>query len=91
MGLNRFKSKYILERVPLNLIENIRASKTFDLRVLKLMQNDLEYRDMWFLYREEDKIRSEQYAQMLKLFKAGDTTVFEKYYRDFMYQFYSRK
>ena len=91
MGLNRFKSKYILERVPLNLIENIRASKTFDLRVLKLMQNDFEYRDMWFLYKEEDRIRSEQYAQMLKLFKAGDATVFEKYYRDFMYQFYSRK
>lgn len=90
MGLNRFKSKYTLERVPLALIENIRASKTFSPRVLELMTNTEEFPDMWWLYKEEDKTGSEEYAQILNRVKAGDKEALEQYDRSVMERFYFR-
>lgn len=90
MGLNRFKSKYALERVPLAWIENIRASKTFSPRVLELMTNTEEFPDMWWLYKEEDKTGSEEYAQILNRVKAGDKEALEQYDRSVMERFYFR-
>ena len=88
MGLNRYKNRYSFERVPLNLIDNIRSTRTFEQGVVKLMQNDTEYEDMWFLYKEEDKVKAEEYVRILNLVKLGDKTAFNQYYRDYMYRFY---
>ena len=88
MGLNRFKSRYVLERVPLAWIENIRFSKTFEPRVLELMANTIEYQDMWWGYKEEDKKGAMDYAQLLNRVKSGDHEAFEQYTHDVMAQFY---
>lgn len=88
MGLSRFKSEYILERVPLIWIDNIRASKSFSPRVLELMTNNVEQHDMWWLYKEEDKIGSAEYARILNQVKAGDKEALEQYTRDAMSWFY---
>ena len=89
-GLNRFKSKYILEKIPLAWIENIRFSKTFDPRVLELMENNIEHRDMWWLYKEEDKKGAEEYAQILQRVKDGDKEALARYTNDVMEEFYFR-
>ena len=81
-GLNRFKNKYILETVPLACIENIRASRTFQPHVLELMA-DTEFRDLWWLYKKDDKAESEEYVQILNRVKAGDQKAFEQYNADF--------
>lgn len=88
MGLNRYKTSYSLERVPLKLIDNIRCSRTFEQGVVRLMQNDSESENMWFLYRDEDKAKAEEYVRILNLVKLGDMTAFNQYYRDYMYRFY---
>ncbi len=88
MGLNRFKSRYATERVPLAWIENIRASKTFELRAIELMANTDECPDMWWRYKEEDRIGSTEYAELLNQIKAGDTAAYEQYKRDVMARFY---
>ena len=90
LGLNRFKSRYILEKIPLAFLENIRASKTFSPRVSELMANDIEHDDMWWLYTEEDKKRSEEFAQILQCVQSGDADVLKKYTRDVMGRFYGR-
>lgn len=72
LGLNRHKSRYATEIVPLAWIENIRFSRTFDLQVLNLMINTHESPDMWWLYKEEDRIGATEYAQILNRVKAGD-------------------
>ena len=90
MGLNRFKSKYILEKIPLAWIENIRFSKTFDPRVLELMENNIEHRDIWWLYKEEDKKGAEEYAQILQRVKDGDKESLARYTNDVMERFYFR-
>ncbi len=87
MGLNRFMNKYALERIPLALIENIRASKTFNIHVLELMRNDLESEDMWWLYKDEDKIGAQKYADLLNQVKSGDKEVLEQYIEDVMYRY----
>ena len=88
MGLNRFKSRYALERIPLAWIENIRFSKTFEPRVLELMTNTDEFPDMWWLYKEEDKTGAMEYAQLLNRLKAGDKEAYEQYKREVMARFY---
>ncbi len=88
LGLNRFKSEYILERVPLIWIDGIRASKTFSPRILDLMQNSTEHSDMWWLYREEDRIGSAEYAKTLNRVKAGDKEALEQYTNAVMLRFY---
>ena len=90
MGLNRHKSRYTIEAVPLAWIENIRASKSFSPRVLELMTNTEEFPDMWWLYKEEDKTGSEEYAHILNRVKAGETTALDQYNREVMERFYFR-
>ena len=82
MGLNRFKSRYAFEKVPLALIDNIRFSKTFDRKVIDLMANTDEYPDMWWRYKEEDKKGADEYAQLLNRVKAGNKQALEEYYRN---------
>ncbi len=77
-GLNRFKDKYILERIPLACIENIRASRTFKPHVLELMA-DIEFKDLWWLYKKDDKAETEEFVQILNRVKAGDRKAFEQY------------
>ena len=88
MGLNRFKSRYILETIPLEWIENIRSSKTFKPRVIELMKDTDPFHDMWWLYHEEDKSGTIEYAQLLNRIKNGDQKAFEQYYQDVMIQYY---
>lgn len=88
LGLNRPKSRYTTERVPLAWIENIRFSKTFNLQVIDLMRNTDEFPDMWWLYKEEDRILAGEYAQILNRVKAGDKGAEEQYYQDVMKRFY---
>lgn len=88
MGLNRFKSRYVLKKIPLAWIENIRFSKTFDPLVLELMTNTDEFPDMWWRYKEEDKTGAMEYSRLLNRLKAGDKEGFEQYYRDVMSRFY---
>ena len=87
MGLNRFRSRYAMEVVPLAWIENIRFSRTFDRRVLNFMAYNLEYADMWWSYKDEDKIGAAEYAQSLNRVKSGDKEAFEQYSRDAMVRF----
>lgn len=87
LGLNRHKSRYATEVVPLEWIENIRFSRTFDLRVLDLMRNTDEFPNMWWLYKEADKIGAMEYAQILNRVKAGDTAAFERYTQSEMERF----
>ena len=88
MGLNRHKSRYATETVPLAWIENIRFSKTFNLKVLELMRNTDEFPDMWWLYRKEDRIGATEYAKILNRVKAGDKEALDQYNREVMSQFY---
>ncbi len=90
MGLNRHKSRYTTETVPLEWIENIRCSKTFAPKILDLMTNTDEYPDMWWLYKEEDKIGASEYAKILNRVKSGDHEALAKYNRDVMERFYFR-
>ena len=79
LGLNRHKSRYTTETVPLAWIENIRFSRSFDPQVLDLMRNTDEFPDMWWLYKEDDRIGATEYAQILNRLKAGDKAVLEQY------------
>ncbi len=88
MGLNRFKSKYTLERIPLVWIENIRFSKTFEPKILELMTNTDEFPDMWWRYKEEDKTGAIEYAKLLNRLKSEDKEAFEQYKREVMARFY---
>ncbi len=90
IGLSRYKSRYVIETVPLAWIENIRSAKTFDPKVLELMTNTEELPDMWWLYKEEDKIGTAEYAQLLNRVKSGDKEALEQYNRDVMNRFYFR-
>ena len=88
LGMNRHKSRYVTECVPLAWIENIRFSKTFNPLILDLMVNNDEFPDMWWRYKEEDRLGAEQYAQILNRVKAGDKEALEKYNQEVMYQYY---
>ena len=87
LGINRWGSQYILERVPLAYIENIRPSKTFNRTVVALMNNP-ELEDGWWRYKKEDKIGSEEFAVMLNEMKAGNRELYEKYKREVMSPYY---
>lgn len=89
MGLNRFKNRYSEEVVPLEYMDNIRFSKTFEPRVLKLM-NDFVFEgsDAWWGYKKEDMIGAMEYADMLNRIKAGDKEAFDKYTREVMVDYY---
>ena len=88
LGLNRHKSRYTTETVPLAWIDNIRFSKTFDPKVLDLMRNTDEFPDMWWLYKEEDRIGAIEYAQILNRVKAGDKEALDQYNQEVMSHFY---
>ena len=87
MGLNRHKSRYAVETVPLDWIENIRASRTFEPRIIELMANTFESPDMWWRYREEDKVGTAEYAKLLNRIKLGDEAAFEQYSQIVMARF----
>ena len=88
LGLNRHKSRYTMEGVPLAWIEDIRLSRTFDPRVLDLMRNTDEFPDMWWLYKEADRIGATEYVQILNRVKAGDKETLEQYTQSVMERFY---
>lgn len=88
LGLNRYKNNYVLEKIPLAWIDNIRFSKTFQPKLVELMANTDESRDMWWLYKEEDKNGAMEYAQLLNRIKNGDQEAFDQYYRDVMWRFF---
>lgn len=88
LGLNRFKSRYTIESIPLAWIENIRFSKTFDPEILELMVNTDEFPDMWWRFKEEDKLGAKKYAQTLIKVKEGDMQALEEYNREVMEQYY---
>ena len=88
MGLNRFKSRYVTERVPLSLIENIRFSRTFKKNIIENMANTIETIDMWWRYKEEDRIGAMEYAQLLNRIKNGDKEAAERYKREVMEPYY---
>lgn len=90
LGLNRYKSRYAMENVPLAWIENIRLSRTFDPQVLNLMSNTGEFPDMWWLYKEADRIGATEYAQILNRVKGGDKVALEQYTQGVMERFYSK-
>ena len=71
MGLNRYKSRYAFERIPLEWIENIRFAKAFEPRVLEIMTNTDEFPDMWWLYKEADRVGAMEFAERLNRLKAG--------------------
>lgn len=87
IGLNRHKSRYAPETVPLAWVENIRFSKVFDPSVLELMTNTDEFPDMWWRYKDEDKIGATEYAQILNRVKSGDKEALAQYKRDVMERF----
>lgn len=88
MGLNRYKSKYVYENVPLSCIENIRFSKTFKPRILEEMKFTNEFPDEWWMYKEEDRIGAMEYADTLNRVKVGDREAFEKYKCEIMSIYY---
>ena len=88
IGLNRYKSRYATETVPLAWIENIRFSKVFNPEVLEIMTNTDELPDMWWLYKNADKVGAAEYAQILNRVKSGDKEAFEQYSREVMERFY---
>lgn len=88
IGLNRYKSRYATETVPLAWIENIRFSKVFNPEVLQIMTNTDELPDMWWLYKNADKVGAAEYAQILNRVKSGDKEAFEQYSREVMERFY---
>ena len=88
MGLNRFKNRYVTERVPLSLIENIRFSRTFKKNIIENMTNTIETIDMWWRYKEEDRIGAKKYAQLLNRIKNGDKEAAEWYKREVMEPYY---
>ncbi len=69
MGLNRYKNRYAFERIPLAWLENIRFAKTFEPGVLKNMSNSDEFPDMWWLYKEKDRVGALEYARLLNRLK----------------------
>ena len=69
MGLNRYKNRYVFERIPLAWLENVRFAKTFKPGVLKSMSNTDEFPDMWWLYKEEDRVGALEYARRLNCLK----------------------
>ena len=87
LGLNRFR-RYVTATVPLALIENIKATRSFKPEVIAYMTNSHEFPDMWWLYKEEDRIGSVEYAEVLKLVKAGDKEALHKYNEEVMYRYY---
>ena len=90
MGTNRHKSRYVTEIVSLDCIEYIRPSRTFSPQIIEHMMNTWECPDMWWRYKEEDKIGSEEYADTLNRIKGGDSEAYEQYKRDVMWRFYGR-
>ena len=61
MGLNRFKSRYVLKKVSLKILENIRCKRVYKPRVLELM-NDTETKDMWRGNAAKDQKLAEYFA-----------------------------
>lgn len=90
MGLNRHKSRYATETVPLAWIETIRFSKTFNLKVLELMRNTDECPDIWWLYKEEDRLGAIEYTQILNRVEAGDKEALDQYNQKVMSRFHYR-
>ena len=87
IGLNRYKSRYATETVPLAWIENIRFSRVFDPSVLEIMTNTDELLDMWWLYKNANKVGAAEYAQILNRVKSGDKEALAQYKRDVMERF----
>ncbi len=91
MGLNRYKSRYIYEDVPLACIENIRASKTFKPSILKLMENNSEFPNTWWLYGDEDRQGVTAFVEMINRVKTGDLAPLSEYHRIFLEQVYEER
>ncbi len=60
-GLSRRK-QWEFHTVPVELIENVRFTKTFKPSVIRLM-NDFEFYDCWWHNSHEDKLEAEKFAE----------------------------
>ena len=79
MGLNRYRSHYILECIQTDMIENIRCSRVFKPKVVMLM-NCRDSSDLWWGDTDEDYYDTKEYAEMLKSEKEYGTG-YESYLR----------
>ncbi len=55
--------------------------------MLEIMTNTDELPDMWWRYKDEDKIGATEYAQILNRVKSGDKEALAQYKRDVMERF----
>ena len=53
------------------------------------MRNGEEFPDMWWLYKEEDRIGAMEYAQILNRVKEGDKEALAQYNQDVMSRYCS--
>lgn len=67
-GLTRFKNKYDTEHVSLDLIENIRVSKTYAAGPLMIMTN-FEFSYTWWGNTNREKKRCKEFAAALNEYK----------------------
>ncbi len=84
LGMNRFK-KYVYDYVPFDAITNIRPSRTFSKTIIGLLTDDVldGICNEWFGYKEEDRIATEIYANILNNAQNGDTEALEVFLNDF--------
>ncbi len=87
LGLNRYKSRYVYDRIPLDRIESIRYSKTFKPRVLELMENNSEFLNTWWTHKDSDLEETIQFVRTINRIKAGDRLALEEYLRKFAEQY----
>ena len=69
MGLDRHKSKYTTEDISLDLVENIRISKTYVKRALEIMSN-FEFPDTWWGNTKKELKRCKEFASALNEYKS---------------------
>ena len=64
IGLCRGK-RYLVQDVPVNLIENVRCSRAYNPAVLEIM-NNFEFWDCWWGDSKEDKKATEEFVEKWK-------------------------
>ncbi len=66
MGLDQSNSKYVLQRIPLNHLENIRCQKVSDPSITELMHNDTGYDCLWWKNTSGYYLDAQIYAEALQ-------------------------
>ena len=65
VGLNRHKSRYVVEYLPLSCIETFRSQQVYQPRVLEIM-NDFEFYMDWWGTSDKDRIDTDEFVRFLK-------------------------